>query len=76
MFKNSIQKKLRSRFYVTPKFGFGPDIEGILIASDKGESGYSVFTDVTAYPDEGNPEKIKGDLYVMNGHIACSQLVS
>jgi hypothetical protein len=71
-----MQKKLRSRFYVTPKDGYGIDFDGVLIACDKGEAGYSVFVDVVAYPDQADAEKIKGEFYIMNGHVACSQLVS
>jgi hypothetical protein len=74
MFKNSIQKKLRSRFFVTPKSGIVFD--GVLISSDRGEHGYSVFVDVVAYPDQANPERIKGELYILNANIAYSQLVS
>lgn len=73
MFKNSLQKKLRSRFHVTPKFGL--DFSGVLIQCDKGEDGYSVFADVVAYPEQADPEPIKGDVYVRNSQVAYSQLV-
>jgi hypothetical protein len=73
MFKNSLQKKLRSRFYVTPKFGI--DFQGILIQCDKGEGGYSVFADVVAYPEESEPQPIKGELYIRNSEVAFTQLV-
>lgn len=76
MFKNAMQKKLRKRFYVTPKDGYGIDFDGILIACDKGEDGYSVFINVVVHPDQAEPEELKGEYYIMNGHVACSQLVS
>ena len=73
MFKNSLQKKLRARFYITPKFGI--EFDGVLIQCDKGEDGYSVFADVIAYPEESQPTPLKGDLYLRNGDIAFAQLV-
>lgn len=75
MFKNAMQKKLRQHFYVTPKEGYGVDFDGVLIACDKGGDGYSVFTNVIAHPDGADPQEIKGEFYIMNGHVACSQLV-
>ena len=74
MFKNSLQKKLRSRFYVTPKSGL--EFSGVLVKCDRGEDGYSVFVDAVAYPDNANPEPLAGEVYVLNAHIAYSQLVA
>lgn len=73
MFKNSMQKKLRSRFHITPDTGF--DFEGILIQCDGGVDGYSVFADVIAYPEQAAPETIKGELYIRNSRVVFSQLV-
>jgi hypothetical protein len=68
--KNLIQKRLRQRFHVTPKVG--NQFSGVLLAEDRH---YAVFADVIAYPDEADPEKVAGDLYVPADNIAYSQLV-
>lgn len=74
MFKNSMQKKLRSRFHITPDIG--ADFDGILTKCDWGDDGYSVFADVIVYPDGADPEKVEGDVYIKNSRVLYSQLVS
>lgn len=74
MFKNAMQKKLRQRFYVTLKAGI--PFDGVLIHSDKGDDGHSVYADVVAYPEGDNAQQVKGELYVPNTNIAYSQLVT
>jgi len=68
--KNLIQKRLRTRFHVTPRVGV--QFSGVLIAED---SQYAVFADVVAYPEGGNPERAEGDLYIRHANIAYVQTV-
>lgn len=65
---NLIQQKLRERFHVTPKVG--TQFSGVLISEDRL---YSVFADVIAYPDDGNPEKIAGEIYMPQDNVAYLQ---
>jgi small nuclear ribonucleoprotein (snRNP)-like protein len=68
--KNLIQRKLRTRFHVTPRVGY--QFSGVLISED---SQYAVFTDVVAYPDDSTPEKADGDLYIRHTNVAYVQTV-
>lgn len=68
--KNLIQKKLRSRFHVTPKVGL--PFEGVLLAED---STYAQFGDVVAFPDDAPPQRCEGDLFIRHANIAYVQTV-
>lgn len=66
--KNLIQRKLRTRFHVTPRSGV--QFSGVLIAED---ARYAVFADVVAYPDDASLERVEGDLYIRHENIAYVQ---
>jgi hypothetical protein len=66
--KNLIQKRLRQRFHVTPRVG--NQFSGVLLAEDRD---YAVFADVVAYPPDGNPEKVAGDLFIRHSNVAYAQ---
>lgn len=66
--KNLIQKKLRTRFHVTPKVGL--QFSGVLIAED---STYATFADVEVYPEASPPEKCSGELYIRHENVAYAQ---
>ncbi|BCP41440.1 hypothetical protein MINTMi27_15330 [Mycobacterium intracellulare] len=66
--KNLIQKKLRTRFHVTPKVGM--QFSGVLVGED---SSYAVFADVVAYPENASPEKCSGDIYIRHDNVAYVQ---
>lgn len=67
--KNSVQRKLRNRFHVTPIKGL--EFEGILIDSCRE---YHVFAKVTAYPDDV-PQSVDGELYIERSNVAYMQLL-
>lgn len=71
-YKNSIQKHLRERFFVTPKVGH--NFSGVLISSCKE---YHVFADVTVYPPETDPQQANGEIYIKHspdgGNVAYCQ---
>ena len=69
--KNLIQKKLRTRFHVTPRVGLS--FEGVLISEDRT---YAVFADVVAFPEGAAPEKCDGDLYIRHDNVAYVQTVT
>lgn len=73
MFKNAMQKKLRQRFFVTPKEGV--HFSGVLIECDRDEDGFSVFTDVKVHVESQQPASAQGETYIRNSHIAYCQLV-
>lgn len=68
--KNLIQKKLRNRFHITPRVGM--QFSGVLVAED---SQYMQFADVVAYPDDGSPERVNGELYIRHTNVAYVQTV-
>ena len=69
--KNLIQRKLRTRFHVTPRVG--TQFSGVLTAEDRV---YAVFSDVLAYPEDANPERVDGDLYIRHSNVAYVQTAS
>lgn len=69
--KNLIQRRLRTRFHVTPRVGM--QFSGVLVAED---SVYAVFADVIAYPDESSPEKVAGELFIRHNNLAYVQTVT
>lgn len=69
--KNLIQKRLRTRFHVTPRVGI--PFEGILVEED---ATYAQFADVVAFPAEGTPERADGDLFIRHANVAYVQTVA
>jgi hypothetical protein len=69
--KNLIQKKLRTRFHVTPKVG--AQFSGVLIAEDRD---YAEFSGVVAYSDNDVPAKVDGNLLIRHSNIAYVQTVA
>lgn len=69
--KNLIQKRLCTRFHVTPKVGI--NFEGVLLQEDET---YAVFADVVAFPEDASPEKCDGELYIRHSNIAYVQTVT
>lgn len=69
--KNLIQRKLRTRFHVTPRVG--TQFSGVLIAED---STYAAFASVVAYPEDAPPEKVDGELYIRHTNVAYVQTVT
>ena len=68
--KNLIQRKLRTRFHVTPRVG--TQFSGVLIAEDRT---YAVYADVVAYPDDETPTKVVGELYLRHDNLSYAQTV-
>lgn len=67
--KDSIQKHLRERFYVTPKAGL--NFSGVLIDKCKN---YYVFADGKVHPADGsNPQALVGDVYIECENVAYLQ---
>lgn len=71
--KNALQKRLRQRFFVTPCSGL--NFSGVLIESDRSETGYEVYADVIAYPPDSNPEAVEGLTYIRHANVAYVQEV-
>lgn len=67
--KNLIQRKLLTRFHVTPRVGM--QFSGVLVAEDRV---YAQFADVIAYPDDAPSEKVAGDLFIRHSNVAYLQL--
>ena len=71
MFKDALQKRLRRRFFVTPKSGL--NFAGVLTEYDKGEFGYQVYSDVMVYPPDSNPEPVEGVTFIRHANVAYVQ---
>jgi hypothetical protein len=71
--KDALQKKLRQRFFVTPKSGL--NFTGILIECDRREDGLEVYADVQVYPPDSNPEPVEGTTYIRHHNVAYAQLL-
>lgn len=69
--KNLIQKKLKSRFLVTPVTGV--TFSGILVAADKE---YYSFVDVKVLQDQQGSRSAPGELFIRRSNVAYVQLVS
>jgi hypothetical protein len=51
----------------------GTQFSGVLTAEDRV---YAVFSDVLAYPEDANPERVDGDLYIRHSNVAYVQTAS
>lgn len=73
IFKNALRKRIRQRFFVTPRSGL--NFSGVLVEFDRSENGYEVYADVVAYPPDSNPEPAKGLTYIRHSNVAYVQEV-
>lgn len=61
---------LRKRFHVTPKVGL--QFSGVLLDEDNERS---VWADVIAYPEDTDPQRTEGYLYLRHTNLAYMQTV-
>ena len=73
MFKNAMQKRLRQRFFVTPKSGL--NFAGVLTEYDRDENGYAVYADCVVYPPDSTPEPVEGTTFIRHANVAYAQLL-
>lgn len=59
---------VRQRFHVTPKVG--NQFSGVLLGEDSSRAWYA---DVVVYPDQADPEKVQGVLYLRHDNLAYVQ---